>query len=319
MKYLGGIYSLENLKNEWIVKFEELVGEKITFITKNEIKIPIISEKIKVLITRDRDITESMIKNMPKLEMLCVLSAGVERLPFDIIRDRNIIVISTSGISNESMSDYVIGNMINYTSKLQTSILNQKERYWQKFLYTDTLCGKELLIVGAGKIGTAIARKAQAFDMKIIGIRNNPEKSEYFKEILDVNKLDYCLKTADFVVCVLPLTEETVHIFNYDKFKMMKKTAIFMNISRGQLIIQKDLIRALQEEILGGAVLDVFDPEPLERDSELWEMKNVIITPHSSGRIENYLEAAIRVLGENILAYKEDKKLPNLIDLTKQY
>ena len=155
--------------------------------------------------------------------------------------------------------------------------------------------------------------------MNVTGVKKHLGELPFFDKIVSLNALDKSLEDADYVVCVLPLTPDTYQIFDYSKFCKMKETAVFINISRGKLCVEEDIIKALDNHCLNSVVLDVFENEPLPADSPLWDCPNVIITPHSSGRLEDFMTEAIRYAANNIFAFINGLELPNKVNLENGY
>lgn len=158
-------------------------------------------------------------------------------------------------------------------------------------------------IIGVGTIGKETAKIAKAFGMKVLGLRHSGKAEEYVDEIYTSNQLDLLLPKCDYVVVTLPLTKETFHLFGAEQFKQMKTSAYFINIGRGEIVNEEDLVMALKDGEIAGAGLDVFEKEPLSVDSPLWGMENAIITPHTAGPTEHYNKRVV-----------EDILIPNLKD-----
>lgn len=317
---MGNIISIEPLKPEWINSIEKKIGEKIHLIHKNELdENGCLIADSEVLICRDRDLSEGLLMKFPALKFIFVVSAGVEKLPFDYLQQNGIVVANTSGVSDAVLSDYVIGAMLMYSSKFFDCFRYKQENYWKPYLMSEGLFGKELVIVGAGKVGRAVAAKATAFGMRVVGIKSQVTEESLFNVIDVLDNLDSYLATADYVACTLPLTKETYHLFTEEKFSIMKESAVFINVSRGKLVDEQGLISSLKANSIKGAVLDVFEEEPLNSESELWSLENVIISPHSSGRIAEFLKYSMGVFEKNLLAFRNKEKLPNQVDLEKGY
>ena len=174
-------------------------------------------------------------------------------------------------------------------------------------------------IIGAGAIGCEVARLSKALGMTVLGVKRRVTPLEYFDEVYSNDDLDKVLPLCDFVVIVTPLTDATRHMFNMDKFRIMKKTAVVINIARGPVVKEDDLIRALQTGEIGGAALDAVEEEPLSSDSPLWDMDNVIITPHCAADSKLYIDRAIALFCENLKLYEEGKPLLNEIDMKQRY
>lgn len=226
-----------------------------------------------------------------------------------------IIVSNSSGIHAVPIAEHVLGIMLIFTRRFYNSFKMQQKKIWKKDPQVSELRGKTVLVVGLGNIGKENARLAHCLGANVIAVKQDTrDKQKYVSEIYSSKNLDKALSKADFVIISLPLTPRTKHLFNLEKFKLMKKSAVIMNIGRGGLINEKELIEALDKKIIAGAGLDVTEEEPLPEKSRLWEMENVIITPHHSGWSEKYMDRAIDLFRINLKAYFQDKKIPNLVD-----
>ena len=177
-----------------------------------------------------------------------------------------------------------------------------------------------MVIVGTGSIGREIARRARAFRMKTIGVKRRVEgKVDYIDELYNNDQLETALKQGDYIVVALPLTEETRDFITEKEFAVMKETAFFVNIARGEVVDEGALIKALREGKIAGAALDVFREEPLSPDSPLYELDNVYITPHISAVHPDYNLKAVRLFIENLKNYLEDREIRNLVDYSRGY
>ncbi|MBO7048720.1 MAG: D-2-hydroxyacid dehydrogenase [Spirochaetia bacterium] len=312
------IVSTVQLSDENIEYIYSKTHERVSYIDKMISSLMSI-ENIEILLARDRDITISLLEEMISLKMIFIVSTGVEKIPFKYLQERNIMVANTTGVSEEAMSNYVIGALLSFSSNFLNCFHYKNQRHWQKYLCTEPLVEKKLLICGAGKIGRKIAEKAKAFKIRTIGIKTKIEQVSYFDEIYDMTAFEKQLREADYTVCCLPLTKQTYKLFNANVFSMMKQSSVFINISRGGLVDEDALIVALEDNQIKGAVLDVFETEPLPKESKLWDLDNVILTPHSSGRIHNFLDYSIHCFCNNLISYKTTGRLVSPIDLDKGY
>lgn len=314
------IVSIEPLSEESIINIKKVSNEDIQYIAREEIDNLVEDlATTEILICRDRDLNIAFLEHLVCLKWIFIVSNGVDKLPFAYLAERNIQVVNSPNISNDAMSDYVMGAILMHTCRFNELLEYQRESYWKPYAMTESLRGKNLLIVGAGKIGKDIAYKANAFGMNVDGICRVEKHIDVFRQIKGISELYKMCAEADFVVCTLPLTAETKYCFNEKVFKCMKKTAIFINISRGAVVNTNELIQCLKDKVIGGAVLDVFEIEPLAKESELWNLDNVVITPHSSGRIDNYFGYVMEIFKANLCSYKEEGKLINQVDLIKGY
>ena len=236
------------------------------------------------------------IEHFTNLKFIQLTSAGFDRVPMEYVKEHNIEIHNARGVYSIPMAEFVISGILQLVKRSRFFYENQKQHIWEKSRTLGELAGKRAVIVGAGNIGSEVAKRLKAFDVTVVGIDITTDERPYFDKIELLATLDEQLKTADIVVLTLPLTDDTKGIFNKSKFDLLKYGAIFVNIARGQLVVENDLIDALNEKRLSGAVLDVFDTEPLEKTSPLWDMENVIITPHNSfagsgnnGRMSNVI------------------------------
>lgn len=221
------------------------------------------------------------IEKFSSLKFIQLTSAGFDRVPMEYVTEKGIKIFNARGVYSVPMAEYAVAGVLSLYKKLEFFFGNQKQHKWEKHRGVMELFGKTVLIVGAGNVGSECAKRFSAFGCKVYGADIVPVENENFIKVFSVSELDTALKTADVVVLTLPLTKETKGLFNKSKFDLMKKGAVFINIARGAIADTNDLTRALTKN-LGGAVLDVFETEPLEENSPLWDMENVIITPHNS-------------------------------------
>lgn len=257
------------------------------------------------------------------LRWVHLTSAGVDRLPEDILKS-DIVITNSSGVHSIPIAEHVFAFMLMFERQIHKSFRIQiEEKKWVrdfKIQNVSELHGKTVGIVGLGRIGRKIAQLAKAFDMKVLAtVRSPREKEDDADELHTSDELDNVLQNSDYVICCLPLTKETLHLFDYDKFKKMKPSAYFINIGRGKVVNEKDLVKALKENVIAGTGLDVFEEEPLSSDSELWNLENVIITPHYSGWTPYYMDRVVDIFCENLRAFVEGEKMPNLIDKERGY
>jgi phosphoglycerate dehydrogenase-like enzyme len=211
--------------------------------------------------------------------------------------------------------------MLSLTRKIHTYVKNQQDRKWHHSDMKLEMHEKTVGIIGVGTIGKEAAKIAKAFGMKVLGVRHSGKQQEFVDEMFTTNQLDAVLPNCDYVVVTLPLTKETNRLFSAKQFDLMKSSAFFINIGRGEIVVERDLISALQRGQIAGAGLDVFEQEPLTVESPLWEMENVIITPHTSGSTEHYNQRVIEnILIPNLINYiSGNQPSVNLVNYSKGY
>ena len=239
-----------------------------------------------------------------------------------------VILTNASGAFGKIISEYVIGNIIALYRELPNYWKNKQNHLWVQNRSSETIYGKNILILGTGDIGRNIAHRMKAFETHVTGIKRTavPEhlqQMKEFDEVYDLTALDQQLQKADIVIGCLPGTSETKGLLNYERLYSMKKDAILVNVGRGSLIPTEDLIRVLEEGHLKGAVLDVFETEPLPETSPLWNMENVLITPHiagpSFGGNAEVQDMIWNICMENMERYLNGKKLKNIVRLKAGY
>lgn len=222
------------------------------------------------------------ISEFKKLKFIQLTSAGLDRVPLDEIRKRGITLFNARGVYSVPMAELALAGALSLYKHLNTFSENQKAHMWQKDRELRELCGETVAIVGCGSVGTECAKRFSAFGTRVIAVDVAKPESEIYSEFYDINDIKKALEISDTVVLTLPLTDETRGMFNGEMFSHFKDGAVLVNISRGAVVNGNDLIKALENGKPSGAVLDVFENEPLDESSKLWDMKNVIITPHNS-------------------------------------
>lgn len=214
------------------------------------------------------------------LKYIQLTSAGFDRVPMEYVKENHIEIHNARGVYSIPMAEFAIFGVMQLYKQSKFFLKNQKEHTWGKNRELLELFGKKVCILGCGSVGTECAKRFRALGCEVTGIDLFVRTDENYSTILGLNKLNIVLPESDIVVLTLPLTEETKHLMNDEKFSAMKDGAVLVNIARGGIVDTNALIRALSR--LGGAVLDVFEEEPLGTDSPLWDMENVIVTPHNS-------------------------------------
>ncbi|MFC1965417.1 D-2-hydroxyacid dehydrogenase [Chloroflexota bacterium] len=257
----------------------------------------------------------------PKLKWIQVMSAGVDRFLTDDMVKSRVTLINASGIHANTISEFVICTMLMFVKQSQSCFQMKQNKEWGRFNAL-VLRGKTVGIVGLGSIGWEVARLAKAFGMRVLAIRRSARRvgrARYVDIMLPPDKLQQLLTESDFVVLAVPFTRETKGLIGEKELRGMKPTAYLINIARGAVVDEGVLIRALEEHWIAGAGLDVFTTEPLPADSKLWELPNVIFSPHVAGGMDDYALRATEVFSENLRRYLNGKKLLNVVGKKKGY
>ncbi|MDR4887555.1 D-2-hydroxyacid dehydrogenase [Fredinandcohnia sp. QZ13] len=275
-----------------------------------------------ILLTYGEDLTPEHIEMANNLKWIMVISAGLELMPFQAIKEKGILVTNVRGIHKIPMAEYTLSMMLHVTKKNMIIVEQQKSKSWDRLTHfpVGELHGKTIGILGVGAIGGEIARLAKAFNMKTIGVNRSGNKHEYIDEMVQFDKLNYICEKADYLVSVLPSTNETKYILNDTHFDRMKKESVFINIGRGDLVKDEVILRAIQSNKIAHAVLDVFEQEPLPSDHPFWTLENVTVTPHISSKSKFYQPRSFEIFEKNLHIFKQGgSEFINKIDLNRGY
>ncbi|KXO16368.1 4-phosphoerythronate dehydrogenase [Clostridiales bacterium KA00134] len=308
---------MQKRKEDWLVKEIRDLGYEISFYKpKEEDKVDYDADIIVDGIWL-RHFDFSKFKN---LKYIFLLSTGIDYLDLDyLIRNRGIKVTNNHGAYGEPIAEWVLYNILQLEKYDRLNLKNQENKIWTYRSSSGNLYGKTALILGTGAIGRETAKRLKAFDVKTIGLNRSGKKYEEFDEIWKNEEVLKSLKEVDYVISALPDTKETEKFIDKEFLDNLKKEALIINISRGAVIDEKELIKSLQEKRLRGAALDVFETEPLQKDSPLWDMENVYIFPHISFSCEDDQERLFRTALKNLKNLKENKELESLVDIKKGY
>lgn len=264
---------------------------------------------------------KNMIARTPKLKWVQVMSAGVDRFLDDEFRQSSVMMTNVSGIHATPIGEIVLGLMLMFAKQAPLCFQLKQGKQWQRFMPT-VLRSKTVGIVGFGNIGREVARLAKAFGMRVVATRRSAKRvtrARYADILLPREHLPRLLSESDFVVLSLPFTSETNKLIGEEELRTMRPTAYLINIARGSIVDEEALIRALDEHWIAGAGLDVFATEPLPPDSRLWELTNVIFSPHIAGGMEDYNTRATELFCENLRRYLSGRNLLNVVDKKKGY
>lgn len=221
------------------------------------------------------------LSGFPNLRYIQLTSAGFDRVPMDEVKAGGIEIRNARGVYSVPMAEHAVWGVLSLYHQAPFFLRNQAQARWEKHRGLLELAGKTVCILGTGSVGTACAARFRAFSCRVVGVNRTVRECAAFDAVLPMDALDDALAMADVVVVTLPLTDATRALLNAERLGKMKSGAVLVNIARGALIEEAALIDALQNR-LGGAVLDVFESEPLPPESPLWTMENVIVTPHNS-------------------------------------
>ena len=261
---------------------------------------------------------DEYLPSAPRLRWIHALSAGVEKLLSPAIAASPIQLTNVRGIHGIPMSEHVFGMMLAFSRSIAGFARQQQDAIWKRLSLTE-LYNKTLCIVGLGSIGREIAKRAKAFNMRIVATKRTLTEELFVDELCTPDELDRLLGESDYVVLTVPETPDTVGLFSYERICRMKESAVLINVARGSVVSEAGLIKALTEKKIAGAALDVFEAEPLLESSPLWKMDNVLITPHCAAVSPLYLDRAMQCFCENLELYLKNKEMRNVIDKNRGY
>ncbi len=248
------------------------------------------------------------ISKFTSLRYIQVTSAGLDRLPMEQIVERGIVVNNARGVYSIPMAEWAMAAILSLYKNIPTFLKYQAQHKWIKDRGVRELSGSKALVVGMGNVGQQVAQHLWAMGVTVDGVDIEKKVIRYVEECHKIDDLQAIIEDYDIIILTLPLTPDTHHIINNELFNKMQLDAILVNISRGAVINESHLIKALNDGKITGAALDVFECEPLDPNSPLWDMENVIITPHNSFVSPNNAVRLENVIVENLQQYMSNKK-----------
>ena len=259
----------------------EKMGHTVCLMPDERADLPIDAKTVEAVICNGLFLYHD-IDSFSSLRYIQLTSAGLDRAPVEKIKERGIALYNARGVYSVPMAEFALFGVLSLYKKAEDFIDSGRGCRWEKQRDIRELYGKRVLIVGAGSVGVECAKRFGAFGCSVVGVDALPRVDESFIRISPVDRLEEELSAADVTVLTLPLTPETHHIINARTLAAIKPGSVLVNISRGGTLDTDALITALDEGRLSGAVLDVFEQEPLPAESPLWDRPNVLVTPHNS-------------------------------------
>lgn len=257
----------------------EQMGHEVFFLQNEKEELPCNPEEIEGIICNGLFLSHP-IENFRNLRYLQLTSAGFDRVPMGYVKEHGIEIHNARGVYSIPMAEFAVAGVLELYKQSRFFAENQKKQKWEKHRGLLELYGKNVCIIGCGSVGDECAKRFQAFGCHVAGVDLFPREDENYQKMEGFHQLDTLLAEAEIVVLTLPLTEETYHLMNAERIEKLRDGVVLVNIARGAVIDTEALMPEMDR--LGGAVLDVFEEEPLGKDSPLWEMEHVIVTPHNS-------------------------------------
>jgi phosphoglycerate dehydrogenase-like enzyme len=258
-----------------------------------------------------------------RLRWIHTPAAGVDGMLYPEMVRSPVVITNSRGMAADTIAEHAIAVTLAMFRRLHVAVQRQVERRWAQDEIASgapnrSVAGSHVLIVGFGAIGRAVGARFEALGADIVGIRRRPDESAS-RRVAGPERLHELLRAADVVVICAPQTAGTRHLIGAPELSIMRSDALLINVSRGQLVDEAALADALRTNRIGGAALDVFEDEPLARDSPLWSLPNTLITPHTSGFRPDHWDAATDLFSENLRRFEAGQPLLNVVDKSAGY
>lgn len=277
--------------------------------------------KVEIVLGWDERLVDVLESGQHQLKWIQLSTAGVDKLPLDLLAQEGVRLTSASGMHTHSLAESIFGMLLARTRGILQSVEASKASRWaQEEIEPVVLFDKSVTIIGAGKIGTEVAHMAKAFGMQTTGVNRSGGQIDGFDKVYTNDNLAEAVADADVVINILPLTPETTGLFNLSLFEQFKPGAMFVNVGRGESVVTADLLTALDQELLSFAALDVFEEEPLPAESPVYTHSKILTTPHIAGFMDDYLGTLRPIIEENLQAFIDREELPvSEVDLERKY
>ncbi|WP_135826883.1 D-2-hydroxyacid dehydrogenase [Halorussus ruber] len=249
------------------------------------------------------------------LDWIHSIQAGYDRFPLDAFEESGVALTNSTGIHDTSVGEFAVGLMLSFARRLHTYVRAQEDHEWGHPAWDEpfTLDGERLCVVGLGTLGRGIAERADALGMEVVGVRRSGEETPHTRRVYTPEDLHEAVADARFVALAVPLTDETEGLVGAAAFAAMDDDAYLLNVARGPVVVQDELVAALRDGEIAGAGLDVFEEEPLPEDSPLWEMDEVIVTPHRAAAERDYYRHIAELVRTNVSRVEEGEEMVNRV------
>lgn len=268
-----------------------------------------------------RPALEQLWPDLERLEWIHALAAGLEGLLFPALVESPVVLTNSRGVFARSLGEFALAGMLHFAKDLRRMTRQQDGHLWEQF-DVEELHGRVLGIIGYGSIGRAAAERAKPFGMQIHALRRRPERAagdRLVDRVYAPSELDELVAAADYLLVAAPLTVETQGLVGEAQLRRMKPGAVILNLGRGPVIDEAALIAALRERRLRGAVLDVFDTEPLPAGHPFYDLDNVLLSPHTADHTATWMEEAMELFVDNYERFLAGQPLLNVADMRAGY
>ncbi len=299
-------------------KFQKIrdLGYEVTYYHENKVSNNADTDDSDILVTYNPFNTLDISK-MSKLKYIQTTSVGVDQIPKEKLLGRDILIANNKGGYSVPISEWIVMYILQIYKNSKRFYEQQQNKKWKMNFEISEMTGKKIGFIGTGTIATQGAKRLKAFGVEIWGVNTNGSDREYFDKCFSTLEMDTVFKECDVVICTIPATKETIGIINKDKFDIMKDKSVFINVGRGNILNEEDLINYINK--FRGVALDVFQNEPLSEDNKLWSFDNVTVTPHNSWVSDKNNERNFDMIYDNLKKYINKESINNVMDIYKGY
>lgn len=294
------------------------LGYDIELIHESEIKNSDVVNEADILVCYN-PFDRIDLKKMKNLKWIQLSSIGFDQLPVADVVGRDIVVTNNQGGYSKPMGEWIVMNILEILKNRKSFYDDQMKKRWKLDSGILELIDRKVAFLGTGTIAREAAKRLQGFEAEIIGFNTSGHDTEYFSKCYPMSELEDHMGELDVVVVTLPHTEKTHQFINKERIELMKDDAILINVSRGANIDEQALIDALKRDKFLGVALDVFETEPLDENSPLWEMDRVYFSPHNSWVSDMKNERRFRIIYKNMKNYIEGNPLMNIVNIERGY
>jgi phosphoglycerate dehydrogenase-like enzyme len=257
-------------------------------------------------------IDEDLVEHAADLELFACSHAGTDHLPLETLRASGVKVSSAAGIHAPNVAEHALGAMLSFARRFGVARRQQARSEWRHFRANE-LHESTVVVVGMGSIGSALLERLDGFGAHRVGVRHTPEEGGPAEEVVGYDAVDDALARADYLALCCPLTDRTEGLIDREALRTLPPESTLVNVARGEVVDTEALVAALRRGELGGAALDVTDPEPLPEDHPLWTFENVLITPHNAGHTPKYYERLADLVADNVRRLDDGEELRNQV------
>lgn len=259
------------------------------------------------------------ISKMKNLKWIQLASDGIDQAPKEKLKESGVTLTNNKDSYSIPIAEWIVSAILDIFKKSYSFYKNKEKKIWKLDFSLKELYGSTVGIIGTGSIAVETAKRLKGFGVEVLGLNTSGRDVDHFDKCYSNVQMEDMLKKCDVVICLLPLTKNTFHFIGEKEFSFMKDGVYFVNASRGEVVDEEKLIANLESKKIGAAALDVFEKEPLQKESQLWNFENIIITPHNSWTSQNRENRLYELIYDNMLKYKSGEKLNNIVNVEKGY